>query len=333
MDILLNQNLQASRGLYLTVNIISSFSRITPQFLGEFCLANGINGIDQQFIHYMHPSAIILILAVVSLSARNSKKISAFISRGIIHVICLLLLLSYTSITSTSLQLMRSLTFHEIDKVYTYLAPDIEYFHGRHLAYGIVALLCSVAILLGLPLLLTIEPFLNHKINFTRIKPLLDQFQGCYKDKYRCFAGYYMICRLVIFGIVIFNPPDHFVANYMIIVFCGITDFIHLIIKSYNKMILNKFDGTILHLTIFIAMLPLFEEFDSPSVITTAFVLVILPLLNLAVITLLLHKAYFKKITNFMCKDESPSSDEVHMSGFGLAVDSTTRDNNAVCTM
>ena len=139
----------------------------------------------------MHPLAVILILAVVSLSARNSKKISAFISRGIIHVICLLLLLSYTSITSTSLQLMRSLTFHEIDKVYTYLAPDIEYFHGRHLVYGIVALLRSVTILLGLPLLLTIEPFLNHKINSTRIKSLLDQFQGCYKDKYSCFAGYY----------------------------------------------------------------------------------------------------------------------------------------------
>ena len=65
------------------------------------------------------------------------------ISRGIIHIICLLLLLSYTSIASTSLLLMRSLTFYKIDKVYTYLSPDLEYFHGRHIAYGIVALLCS----------------------------------------------------------------------------------------------------------------------------------------------------------------------------------------------
>ena len=35
VDILLSQYLQASEGLYLTVNIMSSFSKITPQFLGE----------------------------------------------------------------------------------------------------------------------------------------------------------------------------------------------------------------------------------------------------------------------------------------------------------
>ena len=85
---------------------------------------------------------------------------------------------------STSLLLLRSLRFHGIDKVYSYLSPDIEYFHGRHLAYGIVALLCTVTIVIGLPLLLTLEPFLNHKINFIKIKPLLDQFQGCYKDRF-----------------------------------------------------------------------------------------------------------------------------------------------------
>ena len=90
VDILLSQNLQASRGLYLTVNIMSSFSKITPQFLGELCLSTGMSGIDQ-FIHYMHPSAAILILVVVSLLARKSPRISTIVSRGIIHVICFLL--------------------------------------------------------------------------------------------------------------------------------------------------------------------------------------------------------------------------------------------------
>ena len=146
VDILLSENLHASRGLLLTVSIMSSFSKITPQFLGELCLTTGMSGIDQYFIHYVHPTAVILILTMISLSARSSRRISAFISRGIIHVICLLLLLSYTSIASTSLLLMRPLKFHGIDKIYTYLSPDIEYFHGRHLAYGIVALLCTIII-------------------------------------------------------------------------------------------------------------------------------------------------------------------------------------------
>ena len=167
MDILLSQSLHASRGLYLTVSIMSSFSKITPQFLGELCLTTGLSGIDQQFIHYIHPSAVIVILVIIGLLARNSLRISTIISRGIIHVICLLLLLSYTSITSRPLLLIRSLTFHEIDEVYTYLSPDIEYFHGRHLVYGIVALVFALTIVIGLPFLLTMEKLINRKINFT----------------------------------------------------------------------------------------------------------------------------------------------------------------------
>ena len=91
---------------------------------------------------------------------------------------------------------MRSLTFTDVNKVYTYLSPDIEYFHGRHLAYVIVAMIFTIVVVINLPLLLLLEPFLNSKINFIRIKLLLDQFQGGYKDKYHYFAAYYLICRM-----------------------------------------------------------------------------------------------------------------------------------------
>ena len=83
----------------------------------------------------------------------------------------------------------RPLTFIDVNKVYTYLSSDIEYLHGRHLVYTIVAIMFAIVIVIGLSLLLLFEPFLNSKINFIKIKPLFDQFQGCYKDKYHCFAG------------------------------------------------------------------------------------------------------------------------------------------------
>ena len=341
MDILLNQNLYACKGLYLTVIILSSFSKIIPQFLGELCLSIGLSGIDQQFIHYVHPLAIIVILGMISLLARISQRVSVFISRGIIHVICLLLLLSYTSITSTSLLLMRWLSFHGIDKVYTYLSPDIEYFHDRHLVYGIVALLCTISIAIGLPLLLTLEPFLNRKLNFTKIKPLLDQFQGCYKDKYRCFAGYYMICRLVIIIIVIANPSNDFVAYYLLIITCGIIALIHLLIKPYNSGILNKLDGVILQLIIFTEALTLFDDYDSPLVITFSFVLVILPLLIIISITIFLHKDDIKKLFIYFASkitSRAPNSNEatntdIPMKEYNLVIGNTLRANATVCDM
>ena len=333
VDILLGQNLQASRGLYLTISIMSSFSKITPQFLGELCLTTGLSGIDQQFIHYIHPAAIVLIIVLISLLARKSPRFTAIISRGIIHVICLLLLLSYTSIASTSLLLMRPITFYKIDKVYTYVSPDIEYFHGRHLAYSIVALLCSISLVPGLLLLLTLQPILNRKFNFVKIKPLLDQFQGCYKDNYRCFAGYYMICRLVIIIIVIANSSNEFIASYVLITASAIIALIHVMVKPYNNEVLNKFDGVVLQLIILISVLPLLDDFDSPIVIMISFLLVILPLVMLIALVLFLHKDNLKKfVAHFSSRSQTPNNDndavisnETPMREFDLVIDDNAR--------
>ena len=340
MDILLSQNIHASRGLYLTTTILSSFSKITPQFLGELCLTTEMSGIDQQFIHYIHPSAVIIILVIISLLARRSRRISTIISRGIIHVICLLLLLSYTSIASTSLLLMKSLKFLDIDKVYTYPSPDIEYLHGRHLAYTIVAMLCTVSIVIGLPLLLTLEPFLNHKINFIKIKPILDQFQGCYKDNFRYFAGYYMICRLIVITIVIANSSNDLVANYMLAIVCGVIALVHVMVKPYNNEILNKFDGIILQLIIFTAILPWLDDFTSLIVIIMAFILIILPLLNFTAMTLFLHKDDLKKtFIKFTAKfklsnksnNNSIEESETPQSKFHFITDDSKRKNATIC--
>ena len=345
VDILLNQNIHASRGLYLTTTILSSFSKITPQFLGELCLTTGMSGIDQQFIHYIHPSAVIIILVIISLLARRSRRISTIISRGIIHVICLLLLLSYTSIASTSLLLMRSLKFSNIDKVYTYLSPDIEYLHGRHLAYAIVAMLFTASIAIGVPLLLTLEPFLNHKINFIKIKPLLDQFQGCYKDNFRYFAGYYMTCRLVVIAIVIANSSNDFVANYMLVIACGVIALVHVMVKPYNNETLNKFDGIILQLIIFTSILPSFDDFTSPLVIIMAFIFIILPLLSFSAMTLFLHKEVLKKTfikftakfkqSNYSTKSNKNSIEDSQtpQSKFHFITDDSKRKNATICDM
>ena len=233
---------------------------------------------------------------------------------------------------------MRSLTFHGIDKIYTYLSPDIEYFHGRHLAYGIVALVCTITIVVGLPLLLILEPFLNHKINFAKIKPLLDQFQGCYKDKFRCFAGYYMICRLVIITIIIANSNE-FLASYLLIVVCGVIALIHVTAKPYNNEIVNKFDALILLLIIFNTGLPLLDDFDSQLPASIVFVLIFLPLLTLTAITLFLHKDDIKKIAkHFAFKDKASTNgngDNVHnkevpMKEFDLIVDDSARNNTTI---
>ena len=122
LDILLSQILYQS---FTAISIVSSLAKLTPQFLGQLCFVENMSGIDQQFIHYSHPLAVLVILALVCQSARISHKFSSFISKC---AICFLLLLSYASMATTSLLPSRSLTFDNVDKIYTlYLSPDPEY--------------------------------------------------------------------------------------------------------------------------------------------------------------------------------------------------------------
>ena len=302
VDLLLNQNWYFSGALNTMINVMSSTTKIIPQFLGQFCFIRNMSGIDQQFIHYIHPVAISLFLGIITLLAKRSRRLSSFISKGIIHVICCLLLLSYTSFGTTSLLLMRPLIFHDVDKVYTYVSPDVQYFHGRHLAYIIVAVVFTIVIIIGLPLLLALEPFLNSKINFIKIKPLLDQFQGCYKDKYRFFAAYYMICRLVIITIVIANSSNDLVFRYLLITACVTMALIHQLLKPYSNSLLNDFDGTILHFLVLVSVLPLvefFNNFDTNLFTGITFILVLLPLLIFITMSLMINKEKIKKLPRF----------------------------------
>ena len=315
VDILLGQYMDTSNILYGTITIFSSMAKITPQFLGHLCLLKNISGIDQKFIHYVHPLAISVILIIISWLARSSKRLSVLVSRGIVRALCFLLLLSYTSVATTSLLLMRSLTFIDVDNIYTYLSPDIQYFHGRHLAYGIIAIAFTLLIVIGLPLLLLLEPFLNTKIKFYRIQPLLDQFQGCYKEKYRWFASYYMICRLIMISIIIANLPEVFISQLLLIAASTIIVLMHLIVRPYVDDVLNMFDGVTLQLMVLVTVLPLFEHFetlDSNLVVGTALFLVILPLVYFIAVKAFTSKQAIKVITKKIIAQISFQKKAVH---------------------
>ena len=277
VDILLVNNV--SEDIYRLVAILSSLAKLTPQLFGQLCFVKGLSGIDQQFIHYCHALAISLILLAIVLVARISPRLLMHVNRHIIGVICILLLLSYTSLASTSLQLLRPLTFNDVDEIRTYSSPDIKYFSGRHLVYAIVALLCEVIIVIGLPLFLLLEPLLSRKVNFVRIKPLVDPFQQCYKDKYRWFAAYYLICRQVLILIVYVGNRNYYDMLYYLQTACIIIAMIHGYIQPYKSNLLNGLDGLILLIVVLVVNLNTFPSFSSSVSSDLSVVLVILPLL------------------------------------------------------
>ena len=123
----------------------------------------------------------------------------------------------------------------------------------------------TIVVIIGFPLLLLLEPFLNSNINFVKIKPLFGHFQGCYKDKYRYFAAYYMICRIVIIILIIAKISDRVTTQYSVISACALMEFTHLIVKPYIGAVYNIFDGVILQLIAIVSVLPIVEFVNGDS--------------------------------------------------------------------
>ena len=351
IDIFLGNILAYANNLYQLVATLSSIAKLLPQFLGQLCFVKGMSGIDQQFIHYLHPLAVLLILAIISVSARYSYKLSMFLSRAVIHAICLLLLLSYSSIASTSLLLLRAIRFTNVDKVYSYLSPDIEYFHGRHLFFGLIAIVTGLVITIGLPLLLLLQPFVNSKVNFVKIKPLLDQFQGCYKDKFRYFASYYMIFRLMILGILAVNETNALITLYLLQVICIMMILVHVTVRPYINNIVNVFDSLMLATLVLVISLQIIETsqgFLSNTALGIAFVLVILPLFVFLLIVMYSNIQNIKKLflycksTIKLCLTTKTTNNEVtempvraHNTNneIGITIDENVRRNAIIVGM
>ena len=298
IDILLEENLLVTEVLFTFVTTLSSFAKLTPQFLGTMCFikSHHWSGIDQQFFHFVHPIAILFILLLIILLARYSPRVSMLISRSIIRAICLILLLAYTSIASTSLELLRPLKFHNVHEIYTYSSPDRHYFQGRHIFYGCFAIVCEIVIVIGLPLLLILEPFISYKFDFSKIRPLLDQYQGCFKDNHRTFAAFYLLCRLAVITVVYAENNNYYNRLFVLNIVCIIIVMIHTSVLPYKNENLNTLDGIMLLTIVLIVNVNTMLSYTTFSFINAELiiVLVLFPIIAFTGFVLL-------SVHNFLC--------------------------------
>ena len=246
---------------------LSSIGNLKPpitRFM-KLCLHN-TEMIDHLLIGYIHPLIVIFLVFAIFVLARNYVSVARTIGKYVnSRSICILLLLSYSSITYTSMQLLKPLpifeTFRINSSIRVYWSPTVKYFHGRHMFYAIIAILCELIIGIGLPLIIIFQKHLIHycNINFMSIKPVVDQLMGCYKEEYRWFAAYYLICRQVLYGVndlvdygsgfwvtrpmLNITPFSKFV---IILTTCIFIMVVHVWYQPYKRKGLNILDGNIL---------------------------------------------------------------------------------------
>ena len=293
-----------SKPLVIIVSIFQSVLQLDPYFLGYIpvCISPNITILEQKILSFVNPLVIsIVILGIISLSKYCSYRWIKFKDNSVVKAISLLALLSFTTLTNASFNIITPIKFNSLDISFVKIQPSTKYLDPKeHLPWWIIAVLIIGVLVIPFTLFLFVAPFLVRCINLTKIKPFLDEFQSCYKDKYRWMAGYYFLCRIILFLALTGSVAEREKFQYTAMILSIFVLIFHMLLQPYQDKWLNVIDSILLADLVFVAVLYnisseiLFHEITGGESLRQFFtyLLVIIPLVYITVLAALVfvHK-------------------------------------------
>ena len=320
---LLTKDILTSSPLVYILNICTAVTQLDTTLFGEipYCFAESWTyNIYHYTFSYASPFFIgVTILAIVWFSRYcNCPRRISLAENSPNHTICLLILVSYTSMTYTSFVILRPITIDS--RTFVYTDPDIPYFHPKkHLPFALVAILVEVAFSLPICFLLLFAPFLSRikRVNLVklRLKPIVDEFQACYKDEHRWFAGFYFLARQLMYVAHLIPHQVLPQSNSLLHVVCVFVLLVQTTVRPYKKQFwyLNIIDTLLLTDLLLLALFPINSYVNYSSSLpwliqairlVSPYVLILVPSLYMAgVIGFLIYKRF-----HLWCKNSSHES-------------------------
>lgn len=168
------------------------------------CMWHGMTDLQKLALTYLLPTYILFLCLVIVILSRI--RTTRFSQTSALKAFTSLFLVSYTTFTSVSLELLHYAQIR--DKKVLFKSGEVEFFHGDHVGYGIVAIIVCVVIVIPFPLCLClVQPLSYLKPGLgSSIKSFLDILQSCYKVEYRWFAGVYYLARIILLLVYTFVP-------------------------------------------------------------------------------------------------------------------------------
>ena len=262
----------------------------------SFCLWKDASALDM--IAFKYVTILYTVLLVVTVIWIMNKcggrclgklcRITA-IRTSVIHGISTFLVIGYAQCIKVSISLIFRVRIHAEHnsdfrpQARVWFNGELVYFSKEHLPYALPALFCLFTVGLLPPALLLTYPLLNkvlallglenHKVislisgvlPISSLKPLLDSFQGCFKDNMRFFAGLYFLyrCSFLLVYMNIWDLSVYYTAVGGILLFILA---VHTICQPYIKRAHNIIDTLLFSNLILINSLSLFNYQKSRNV-------------------------------------------------------------------
>ena len=156
-----------------------------------WCFFPSMNPLDSTFLQFLNPIIMFVVLLTTVFIAQRCPGKFLTLQKSPMQAMCILILVSYWSLIRTSILLLTPVYFTENTVVL--LQQDLLYFQKAHIPLWIIALLIMIS--LGVLVFLIA---LSQCFNFHHMKPLLDELQSCYHDKYRWYGVVYVCTWITI---------------------------------------------------------------------------------------------------------------------------------------
>ena len=171
----------------------------------QTCFYNGMDDYAKMWLQLAFPFYLIFIATLIIITSRYSTTIQRLTARRALPVLATLFLLSYTKILRiVSRVLLFYSTITHLPSKHTTLVwsvdANVPLFGVRFTIFFIVCLILFL-ILVPFNVILLFTRTLSSFRFINKFKPLLDAYQGPYKNKYYYWTGLQLLMRAVFFGI------------------------------------------------------------------------------------------------------------------------------------
>lgn len=259
----------------------------------SFCLHEGLNFLHIASLRFLTLTYALILVLVLVFTMRCSccykLQLVCFKTRltnssSLINGLSAFLVLCYAQCCVSCYQILniawlRGQGSRFISQPRVFRMGDIDYMGKEHLPYALVSIVFFVGMVVMPTVVLFFHPLCyqllpESVLNWPKIRwfcikielfaPFLDAFQGCFKDKFRYFAGLYFIYRSVANGTFAFINArmEVYIVSEVILLFMLA---IHSWAQPYRKQLHNNIDTGIFLIMIIINTLTIYRYYETQT--------------------------------------------------------------------
>ena len=193
----------------ILVSFLSTFIAWLNLDLGiQVCFFHGLSAFGRAWLQFLFPVYIWILVGVMILGSRYSTRMARVTGNNAVPVLATLFLLSYAKLLRTVIDATSFTTITGAGGGVTALwlvDGNLLFLNVPHIFLFLMSLIAAFAYIIPFTVLVLLAPCLqarsNHRLLHwaNRIKPLLDAYQGPYRDRFRFWTGLMLVIRAILF--------------------------------------------------------------------------------------------------------------------------------------